>query len=245
MPQPDTPQISLPPRLNHWGVYERTDWFDAFLRGMDAYQQRDLPNAIQHYTEAIAEKPQHASSYINRAVCYSELHEYTAALSDFEYGIAQNPECGLAHYNLGNCYYAQQDYPRAIAAFQRALECRLTRLEEAETHNNLGIAYLKYTSFDAALHHYERSIEAYPEYGAPYYNTAICLLIAYAADLMHGNTAALDITYIVGLLDTAVDRDADIVKAFRTAYTSPAHFEATYGITLDPDIIQRLTQEAP
>jgi tetratricopeptide (TPR) repeat protein len=74
------------------------------------------------FTEAIARTPRNALCYNNRAVYYmNELHNYEAALNDFNKAVEINPSYVVAIANRGVTYGSLGKNEKAIADLERAL----------------------------------------------------------------------------------------------------------------------------
>ena len=74
------------------------------------------------FTEAIARTPRNALCYNNRAVYYmNELHDYEAAIKDFDKAIEINPSYVVAIANRGVTYGSLGEKEKGIADLERAL----------------------------------------------------------------------------------------------------------------------------
>lgn len=98
---------------------------DYFEQGNYEFDRGNCSEAIIDYSLSIAQDPQFAESYNNRAYTYMMLNDYPHALQDLDQALAIRPDYVNALMNRGdiyNFYYninrakAMEDYNRAYAA---------------------------------------------------------------------------------------------------------------------------------
>jgi len=95
---------------------------DEKKKGNDLFQKGDYPEAIKHYSEAIARNPDDAKIYSNRAACYQKLAAPHLALKDCEECIRLEPEFVKGYIRKGYALLAMKESKKARAAFESALE---------------------------------------------------------------------------------------------------------------------------
>ncbi|CAK9142258.1 unnamed protein product [Ilex paraguariensis] len=92
-------------------------------QGNKAMQSKLYFDAIELYTFAIALREDNAVYYCNRAAAYTQIQQYTEAISDCLKSIDIDPNYSKAYSRLGFSYYAQGRYRDAIdEGFLKALQ---------------------------------------------------------------------------------------------------------------------------
>ncbi len=107
-------------------------------RGLAAYQQKQLQQALRDYSRAIELNPSHAPSYGNRAVVYLDLGKYSHALQDCEKSIQLQPQNPQAYQTQGLVYWNLKQYALAVKSYTHAIE---QAPQSAIAYNNRGLAY--------------------------------------------------------------------------------------------------------
>lgn len=130
-----TPQTNNSPHLG---------FADYYKQGHAAYKIRDYEQAIENFTQAIAQNPQHARSHVNRGNARYNLKDYEGAMNDYSEALQINPQEIKAFVNRGNARLMlaeysndpEREYNQAIADFNNAI-----RLDgkEAEAYIRRGI----------------------------------------------------------------------------------------------------------
>jgi tetratricopeptide (TPR) repeat protein len=104
-----------------------------FLRGVEQMQRQELDEAIETFTDIIAQKPEFAEGWNKRATAYYLAGELDRSLADCDEVMKRNP----AHFGALSGYgmiYLQLGQPdRALGYFERALAVNpnLAGIEEA------------------------------------------------------------------------------------------------------------------
>jgi tetratricopeptide (TPR) repeat protein len=92
-----------------------------FLRGVEQIQRQELDDAIETFTDIIAQKPEFAEGWNKRATAYYLAGEFDKSLADCDEVMKRNP----AHFGALSGYgmiYLQLGRPdRALGYFERAL----------------------------------------------------------------------------------------------------------------------------
>lgn len=108
--------------------------------------------AIPYFDAAIADDPNNAPAYYERARAYHEMGDDTQALADFERVRTLNPEDVEAYNAIANIYLEQGDPEKAL----ESLSTSLRLAPSADGYNQRGQAY-------AALNRHQEAIEDFTE----------------------------------------------------------------------------------
>lgn len=138
---------------------------DYFQRGYNAYEIKDLDNAILNYEQAIELAPNYIQAYNNLGVAYEHKGETAKAIPLYEKAIELNPQLSVAYNNLGNIYCVKGEIDKAISFFEKAVELDP---KYSEAYNGLGNAYQEKGDIDKAIPQYEKAIELNPNYSEAY-----------------------------------------------------------------------------
>lgn len=65
--------------------------------GTKAFQEKDYPKAVEHFTQAIQENSFDHTLYSNRSACYYNLNQFDKALQDAEKCIHIKPDWGRGY----------------------------------------------------------------------------------------------------------------------------------------------------
>jgi tetratricopeptide (TPR) repeat protein len=91
-------------------------------RGAQALERRDFPHAIGHFDRAIAESPDFAEAYNQRALAHYLMENYEPSIADGAAAVERMPCHFGALAGMGHCY-AHLGKPReAVESYRRALE---------------------------------------------------------------------------------------------------------------------------
>lgn len=88
-----------------------------------------FPDAIKHYTEAIARNPEDAKIYSNRAACYSKLAEFNLGLKDCEECIKLDPKFIKGYLRKAKIQLGLKQHSKAKESYEQALEIDPTNAE--------------------------------------------------------------------------------------------------------------------
>ena len=113
--------------------------------------------AITSYTciiEVIDED--YLPAYVRRAILYTQVRDYEAALEDYTAIIQRDSTSVAAHNNRGIVYFLQTEYEEALADFNRALELDS---EFVIGYNNRAVLHTLQGDFQAAMDDLDTAIE--------------------------------------------------------------------------------------
>eukprot|EP00429_Kryptoperidinium_foliaceum_P015662 CAMPEP_0176036634 /NCGR_PEP_ID=MMETSP0120_2-20121206/18144_1 /TAXON_ID=160619 /ORGANISM="Kryptoperidinium foliaceum, Strain CCMP 1326" /LENGTH=620 /DNA_ID=CAMNT_0017370021 /DNA_START=51 /DNA_END=1909 /DNA_ORIENTATION=- len=92
------------------------------VRGNTAFQAKDYPEAIKHFTEAISHDPTDHVFFSNRSACYASLEKYAEALADGAECVRLKPEWPKGYTRKGLAEYFLQKYDDAIETYKAGLK---------------------------------------------------------------------------------------------------------------------------
>ncbi|KAI9310260.1 hypothetical protein BX666DRAFT_2009767 [Dichotomocladium elegans] len=84
--------------------------------------ERNYPEAIKLYTEAISLNPSQAVYYGNRAAAYSQQGDHQKALEDAKKAIELDPKYSKGYSRLGHAYFSLEKYDEAVEAYENGLK---------------------------------------------------------------------------------------------------------------------------
>ncbi len=122
--------------------------------------QKNFPNAISLWKEAIQEEPYHPDFYYHLGLVYIELKEYQTALNYLEQTVEICPVYKKALFLLGNLYSKMRRFKDAEQLLLKALEFEK---QNATLFVNLGAIYSVTKQYDKAVSAFERSISLSPK----------------------------------------------------------------------------------
>ncbi len=140
---------------------------DSYRLGNAAFAQRNYPQALEYYSQAIAAQPELAEAYNNRGNVHYALGQWQEALGDYSQAIALRPSYATAHFNGGMVHYGLGNVETAIASFTKALE---HHPGYAEAYNNRGNCYVIVQAYQEAIEDFDQALELNPAFTAAYNN---------------------------------------------------------------------------
>jgi TonB family protein len=127
----------------------------------EAFHALGLANiALERYEEAVTALKRSlevegpiTTSYFLLGKCYLRLDRPKQAVASYKEGLAKYPDSDMGHYGLGETYLDLEQYADAISEFKLALKLS-DGPGKAETHYQLGLAYLRAGDKESALEEY-------------------------------------------------------------------------------------------
>ncbi len=104
-----------------WTLWFRGDCTESSDRLYRALRTRDVEKALAALHDLLAEAPNFAEAYNQRAILYFRLERYDRAAADCEAVLRLNPRHFGAQAGLGQCYLRMGRYRAALKAFRQAL----------------------------------------------------------------------------------------------------------------------------
>ncbi len=127
-------------------------------RSLDSQGKTD--EAISHYRQGLAVKPNDALAqyYLGRAL--SSIGQATDAIKHFQQALRANPQLAVAHFQLGVAMTTQNQRGEAIKQFRHAIA---NQPNHAEAHINLGVLLASAGKLDAGIEHLNRAVQLKPD----------------------------------------------------------------------------------
>ncbi|KAK9823595.1 hypothetical protein WJX72_004113 [[Myrmecia] bisecta] len=96
-------------------------------KGNEAFKEQRYPDAVKHYTEALARgppatNPEAYKLYSNRAACFTKLGAWSDGLKDAEQCIALAPTFGKGYSRKGHLQFFMKEYDKALATYEEGLK---------------------------------------------------------------------------------------------------------------------------
>ncbi|RDD42571.1 STIP1 homology and U box-containing protein 1 [Trichoplax sp. H2] len=95
---------------------------DFKRQGNMYFHNKQFPQAIECYTNAIKKNASVPTYYNNRALCYLKLKKYDNVASDSRRAIEIDASCVKGYYFLGQALYEQGKYDEAVNALKKAFQ---------------------------------------------------------------------------------------------------------------------------
>jgi tetratricopeptide (TPR) repeat protein len=124
------------------------------------FNERNFPEAITFYDNAVTCKNDFVDARFNRANTAYELKEYYRALKDIELVQEQWVDSAKVYFLQGLVYTRLRQFELSIASFHKALELQP---RNAETLVNIGTVHYYNRDLDSARYFLGRAIEANPQ----------------------------------------------------------------------------------
>jgi predicted O-linked N-acetylglucosamine transferase (SPINDLY family) len=118
--------------------------------------------ALAALGQAIALKPDHFESYVNRGNVLLSLNRHQAAIADYEAAIALHPSHALCHMAYASRAFALKELKRLAEALTSYDQAILLKSDEVETHLNRGGVLQELHRHEEALESCDRAIALDP-----------------------------------------------------------------------------------
>lgn len=132
-------------------------------------QLRDSKRAIRHFREALSlsEPEDKDEIYLDLAMEYESLNDYTNAIAILKDAIAYNPNNEGAIYEIAYCYDQSGEYEKAIQCYSDFID---ENPYSFTAWYNLGNAYSKLEKWDRAVWAYDYCILINEDFSPAYFN---------------------------------------------------------------------------
>jgi predicted O-linked N-acetylglucosamine transferase (SPINDLY family) len=134
--------------------------------------QGRLDEAMGHYRQALALRPDFAEAHNNVGVTLQDQGKLDEAITHLRQAVALQPALAGAHSNLGRALEARGLLEDAVACYTQALALQPTL---AEAHNNLGNILRALGRLAESEVHYRQALSLKPEYTKAHSNLAVTL----------------------------------------------------------------------
>lgn len=96
---------------------------DAYCNlGIFAFENNEIIEAFDHFTNALKNDPRHFESHFNLAHLYFEAGDYRLAHLHYDISSVLEPNSASVHFNLGLIHAVKGDFEKAITALNKAKE---------------------------------------------------------------------------------------------------------------------------
>lgn len=212
-------------------------WMAYYNLGIVFSEKGKADQAIDHYRQAIALRPDYAEAHYNLGRLLVEHGELTDAIAHYERAAAINPADEEAQNNLGVTLFGIGRTDDAIAHYQRALEIRP---DYAEASCNLANALIAKGDFDGAIVGYKACLAAIPDQEEAQYNLASALLRKGRTD-----EAIVEYQKVLQVHPESADAHANLGSAWLTrGRVRDAMAEYTKALQISPENIAALSNLA-
>ncbi len=158
-------QGRIPEALSYLSKALRLDptCWEAHYNTANCYAQKNnMEQAAKHYTEVLALQPSLSHAQFNLGLCYVALEDFAQAEPALAIALKLDPHLVEAARQLGHVSIALGKTEQAIEMFQRVLE-QSEHKNQAEAHHNLAVLYLGSKNSEAALKHFEATLQQNPD----------------------------------------------------------------------------------
>jgi tetratricopeptide (TPR) repeat protein len=148
-------------------------WMAHYNLGIVLSEKGKADQAIDHYRQAVALRPDYAEAHYNLGRLLVEHGQLTDAIVHYQRAAAINPADAEAQNNLGVTLFGIGRIDDAISHYQKALDIRPAY---AEASCNLANALIAKDDLEGAIARYKVCLAAIPDQEEAQYNLAGALL---------------------------------------------------------------------
>ena len=212
-------------------------WMAHYNLGIVLSEQGEADQAIDHYRQAVALRPDYAEAHYNLGRLLVEHGQLNDAIAHYERAAAINPADAEAQNNLGVTLFGIGRTDDAIAHYQKALEIRP---DYAEASCNLANALIAKDDFDGAIARYKACLAAIPDQEEAQYNLASALLRKGRTD-----EAIVEYQKVLQMHPESADAHANLGIAWLTkGRVRDAMAEYTKALQISPENLAALSNLA-
>ena len=162
-------------------------------------QGNDYPLIIKHQKKAIAIDPRLASAHLQLGLTYSQVKQWSLAITFYNQAIALDTDLVEAEYNLAQAYLRLGDQDKAqqhldnfqrkkalfdqIAHLKGAFQRSTDLIKQAQISANIGQAYLKQKQYQKSIQYYQKSIGLDPKLAVSYNGIGLAYVMLNRYDL--------------------------------------------------------------
>ena len=212
-------------------------WMAHYNLGIVLGEQGEADQAIEHYRQAVALRPDYAEAHYNLGRLLVQRGQLNDAIAHYERAAAINPADAAAQNNLGVTLFGIGRADDAIAHYQKALEIRP---DYAEASCNLANALIAKGDFDGAIARYTACLAVIPDQEEAQYNLASALLRTGRTD-----EAIFQYQKVLQMHPESADAHANLGIAFLTkGRVRDAMAEYTKALQISPENLAALSNLA-
>jgi len=140
----------------------------TYILATQAAVTYNTEQAVESYTDFIAEFPDDPEGYYKLALVYTEVSEWDLAATNLRKALEIDPKAGSVRYELGRVLVYQSELDAALAEFDQALTYYQdigNREGEARVLNAMAVAHRRKNEIDLAIEYLEASIAIKEELG--------------------------------------------------------------------------------
>jgi tetratricopeptide (TPR) repeat protein len=167
------------------GIYQDAEmlWRDTVKKNPNAWiahnnlgnvlkSQGKVPEAIEHYEQALRIKPDSAEAHNNLGIALQNLGKVPEAIGHYEQALRLKPDYADVHYNLGVALFQLGRVQEAARQYEQAVQARP---DHAQARWNLGVALFQLGDVGEAIAQWEQVLQANPEFADAHYNLGVAL----------------------------------------------------------------------
>ena len=212
-------------------------WMAHYNLGIVLSEQGEADQAIEHYRQAVALRPDYAEAHYNLGRLLVEKGQLNDAIAHYERAAAINPADAETQNNFGVTLFGIGRTDDAIVHYQKALEIRP---HYAEASCNLANALIAKDDLDGAIARYKACLAAIPDQEAAQYNLASALLRKGRTD-----EAIVEYQKVLQMHPESADAHANLGIAFLTkGRVRDAMAEYTKALQISPENLAALSNLA-
>ncbi len=212
-------------------------WMAHYNLGIVLKEQGEADQAVEHYRQAVALRPDYAEAHYNLGRLLVERGQLNDAIVHYEKAAAINPADAEAQNNLGVTLFGIGRADDAIAHYQKALEIRP---DYAEASCNLANVLIAKGDFEGAIARYTACLAIMPDQEEAQYNLAGALLHTGRAD-----EAIVEYQKVLKMHPESADAHANLGIAFLTKErVQDAMAEYTKALQISPENLAALSNLA-
>ena len=146
--------------------------------------------AIHSFDRAIEINPRYAEAHNNLGVSFNKIGQLEKAILSYKSALRINPDFPDPYNNLTVVFRKQGRINDVISSFKEAIismnKALTVNPKDADTLNNLGIAYTEIDSLEKAVEVFQKAVAINPEFSDCYYNLGV------VQDKLHSYDDAID-----------------------------------------------------
>ncbi len=149
------------------------DFDGLFSLGGMQYDLADYTRALAAYDRALALRPDHADTWVNKGVALTQAGRTAEALAAYDRALALRPDHAATWMNKGAALGQAGQTAEALAAFDRALALRP---DHADTWVGKGVALRQAGRAEEALAAFDRALALRPDHAGAWNKRAYALM---------------------------------------------------------------------